>query len=147
MPWPICLQHSGFFYFAVRDCCYQAAKEQSFTDANAKAKLYFQNGIDAWKGLKAKGDPKVVVVIRDMSGSSTAAAGTREVAGPLKGSDIPVNTQNNVYMLKVYCDGQIQPLIQTGNFSMFSNIPGLTGPFPIQMTYQVYTENPTGLGT
>jgi hypothetical protein len=132
-----------FFYMAVRDCCYQAAKEESFSDANSKAAAVFTKDIDAWNGLKITANPNVVVVIRDTAGSTT-----KEVAGPLKAPDAPVDTKANVYMLKVYCDGDIQPLIPTGNYSgFFCNIPGLTGPYPMQMSYQVYTENPNGLGS
>jgi hypothetical protein len=131
-----------FFYFAVRDCAYQAAKEQTFTDAKTKAASTFVKDVGAWNGLAPKGAPNVVVVIRDVTGTKT-----NEYPGPLTAPQVPVNTQQNLYMVKVYCDGDIQPLIQTGPFANYIKVPGLTEAFPLQMSYQVYTENPTGLGT
>jgi len=55
-----------------------------------------------------------------------------------------IDTDQNVYSIKVVLIGQVNPLI-TVNLPYFGNIPGLTQPLPATVAEERVFENPAGL--
>ncbi len=55
-----------------------------------------------------------------------------------------VDQKAYIYQLEVTVRGQVDPLINV-NTNFFGDVPGLTGPMPIQATYKQFCEHPAGL--
>jgi hypothetical protein len=55
-----------------------------------------------------------------------------------------IDTDQNVYSIKVVLVGQVNPLI-TFNLPYFGNIPGITQPLPASVAEERVFENPMGL--
>ena len=125
-------------FFAIRDCTYQAAKEQSFTTAKTKAQEVLKRDSEVWTGIKILGaaPPECWVVTVNPSSKKETEQNT----------NLASVTFGNIYMLRTRCQVELQPIINMGyGGSVFANIPGLTGPMPLNFSYQVYVENAQGL--
>lgn len=124
----------------VRDCCYQAALAQSFTEAQTKAASTLATDAAAFSGISiAGGDPRVRIVVREL-----ATGKETEYSAPLPVGSI--QTQNFNYFIRVYVDATVDPLINMGTTGFWTNIPGLTGPIQLKnMVYDSFAENPDGL--
>lgn len=131
---------ASVFYFAIRDSTYQAAKQQSFTEAKAKATQILTEDASKFTGIKVlSGFPETVIVVRPLSGSTQTESKTKLAANS-------VNTNNNVYFIRTYTKAELAPFVNMGyGGSGFINIPGLTQALPLNFSYQVYAENPPGL--
>ncbi len=72
-----------------------------------------------------------------------SAAPPTVVTGPLT---TPVDDSANLYQLRVDVAGQIQPIFTLPS-GIFGDIPGLTGPYPVQTSAVRVFANPQGLYT
>lgn len=127
-------------YNGVRDCCYQAALQSSFTDAQIKATAVLTKDVAAFTGITVNaGEPRLRIVTKNLgTGAET------ESTSPLASGS--VNPQQNNYFMRTYVTATVQPLINLGTTGFWNGIPGLTGPIQLtDMVYQVYAENPNGL--
>lgn len=128
------------FYNGVRDCCYQASIEQTYTEAVNKAKAVLTTDLAAFNGIQC--DPNADLSVRVVTKNITN--GNESETGKLATNT--VNTQANRYFIRVYVNAKLNPILNIGNTTFLSGIPGLTGPIDItRMMYQVYAENPNGL--
>jgi hypothetical protein len=130
-----CAYRGLLFYFAVRDSCYKAAKAPSFSQAQASATTTFNIEVAGWHGIS--GTETIFIMTKPLNGNPPTISSTKLPANT-------VNTNLNIYFIREIGNGSIQPLLSTGAF-MGLNIPGLSGPFPIQIKYDTYVENPSGL--
>jgi hypothetical protein len=128
-------------YNGVRDSCYQAALQQSFSDAQATAKTVLTTDVGAFNGISVDSstEPRVVIVTRVL-----ATGKETESTSPLAAGS--VNVQLNNYFIRTYVNAKVQPLINMGTTGFWINVPGLTGPIDLNnMVYQTFAENPNGL--
>jgi hypothetical protein len=127
-------------YNGVRNACYQAAVQESFTDAADKAKSVLQSDVAAFTGIKvAPTEPRTRIVVRNLATSAETEFSTKLAAGS-------VNPQTHNYFIRIYCDAQVEPLINMGTTGFWTGIPGLTGPIQLKnFVYQTFAENPPGL--
>jgi hypothetical protein len=123
------------FYFAVRDSCYKAAKAASFSSAQTIDATAFNTEVAAWHGIG--GTETIFIVTKPLNGNAPSVSSTFLPAGS-------VNTNTNIYFIREIGNGTIQPLVSAGSL-LGLNIPGLSGPFPLQIKYDTYVENPSGL--
>ena len=128
------LLRASFFYFAVRDTCYKAAKSQSFTQAQTNANAAWTADVAAWTGLSGTQTTQIVVQSLSTNNQTTSTV-------PLA----TVDTQNNLYFIKIIGTGTISPLVAMTAPPFGLNIPGLTAPYNLTMIDQKYAENPNGL--
>jgi hypothetical protein len=130
-----CGYRALLFYFAVRDSCYKAAKAPSFSQAQTSATTTFNTEVAAWNGIS--GTESIFIVTKPLNGNPPTISNTKLPANT-------VNTNLNIYFIREIGNGSIQPLVSGGTY-MGMTIPGLTGPFPLQIKYDTYVENPSGL--
>jgi len=121
------------FYFDCRNSCLKAAKAPTFTQAEATAASVFSQDQAAWNGVT--GTETINILIKPLAGGAPTVSTT-----PLT----TVDSDNNIYFIQAVCNGQINPLVSLGSY-MGLNIPGLTGPYPVQVVVEFYAENPDGL--
>jgi hypothetical protein len=127
-------------YNGVRDCCYQAALQPSFSEAQLKATQVLTRDAGAFTGITVSpGEPRLRIVIKNLASGAESESPNALAPGS-------VNPQTNNYFLRTYVNAQVEPLINVGATGFWSGVPGLTGPIQLKdMVYQVYAENPTGL--
>jgi hypothetical protein len=125
-----------FVYFATRDASYYAAKSSTFTNAITNASTKFTTDMSAFNGVS--GTYVLYIVAQPIAGGSPTFYTSPLGVGGL-------DTQNNVYFLKVVTSSTIQPLFSMGPSWLGMTIPGLTGPYQLTVVSQCYSENPTGL--
>ncbi len=126
------------FYFAVRDSCYWAAKSSTFTNAIAAAQTRFNTEVAAFNGISGTETLNVCVKPYNPPGPDQHYWSPAQLNGQ-------INTGVNLYFLEEQGTGTIQPLFPTGAF-LGLNIPGLSGPYTMLIKFDVYAENPNGLG-
>jgi hypothetical protein len=131
------LYRSLFFYFAVRDSCYMGAKAPTFSLAQSTAWTTFAKEVAAWNGITYSANPQILVEIKPLAGGLPQI-----VSGPILQSQL--NTTTNLYFIREIATGSINPIFMGGSY-LGMNIPGLSSPYPLTMTVDVYVENPTGL--
>lgn len=123
-------------YFATRDSCIRAAKAPTFTDARARATLYFNRAVAGFSEIS--GTQNIVILIKPIPTGAPTQRSTPVPTGQ-------INTTSNLYFIRETVTGRISPLVaMTGGFFGLS-IPGLTTAFPINMRYDALVENPNGL--
>jgi hypothetical protein len=121
------------FYFDCRNSCLRAAKAPTFTQAQATALSIFSQDQQAWNGVT--GTETINILIKPLAGGAPTISTT-----PLT----KIDADNNIYFIQAVCNGQINPLVQFGSW-MGLSIPGLTGPYPVNVVVEFYAENPDGL--
>lgn len=125
----------ALIYFSVRDTCYHAAKASTFTNAKAIAATTWANDLKLWGG--STGTQTTYVVVHQLSGTDPPPS-----VSPLPASPAPDPTKAN-YFIRVVANCSIQPLF--GGSWQGMQVPGLTVPYNLQMNYEYYAENPSGL--
>lgn len=96
--------------------------------------------LNAFPGCTLTQPVEVYIGTTPISGTLTSwspAANT-----PLNPGDI--DTDQNVYSIRVVLVGQVSPLIRM-NIPFFGGVPGLSQPFPARVQEERVFENPTGL--
>jgi hypothetical protein len=127
---------SFLLYQATIDSCKKASRAASFTEAKAKATAVFNENAAAWSGVS--GTPDFAVLVKPLG------AGASQVkTSPLPHDSIKVS--ENVYLARVVVQGQVEPLVRIGDTWQGMSIPGLTSPYPLEVNYVSYFENPSGL--
>jgi hypothetical protein len=131
---------AALLYNAVRDSCYQASIEQSYTEGVTKAREVLKKDAEAFRGIKiAATQPRVSIIRKRLSDGQETEFTTQLGSGT-------VNTLQNQYFIRTYVDAEIEPMLNLGATGFWSGIPGLTKPIVIDdMIYQVFAENPNGL--
>jgi len=127
---------SFLLYQATIDSCKKAARAASFTEAKTKATDVFNQNAAAWSGVS--GTPTFSVLVKPIGPGSTEVK-----TAPLPNGSIQVSQK--VYLARVVVAGQVEPLIRIGNTWQGMSIPGLTQPYPLEVNYVSYFENPSGL--
>jgi hypothetical protein len=127
-------------YNAVRDSCYQASIEQSYSEGVTKAQDVLKKDAEAFTGVKiAANQPRVSIITKRLSDGFESESKNKLGSGT-------VNTLNNQYFIRTYVNAEIEPMINLGTTGFWNNIPGLTKPIVVtDMIYQVFAENPNGL--
>lgn len=125
-----------FVYFATRDAAYYAAKSSTFTNGQTNASTKFTTDMNTFSGIS--GTYTLYIVAQPIAGGAPTLYTSPLGTGGL-------DTQNNVYFLKVVTTSTIQPLFTMGPSWLGLSIPGLTGPYHLTVVAQCYSENPTGL--
>jgi hypothetical protein len=127
---------AAFMYYCVRDVCYQAATSISFSQAQINGNTEWTKDLVAWPGVTSAGNPTYLILITNpTTGTTTTSASSLTT----------VNTETYIYFIQATATGNIQPLLGTGWTLLGAQIPGLNQPFQLQMTQQIYVENPNGL--
>lgn len=127
---------SFLLYQATIDSCKKAARAATFTEAKTKALAAFNQNASAWSGVS--GTPTFSVIVKPLT------SGTPQIkTAPLPNGSIQIS--QNVYLARVVVQGQVEPLIRIGNTWQGMSIPGLTKPYPLEVAYVSYFENPSGL--
>jgi len=127
---------AAFMYFCVRDVCYRAATAASFSSAKTGGNTTWTTDLAAWPGVAAVGTPTYTIIITTPATNTTTTS---------SGVLTTVDTYNNIYFMQVTATGNIQPFLGTGWTILGATIPGLNGAYKLQMSQQVYVENPNGL--
>jgi hypothetical protein len=143
----------GLFWEAAREAAQNACQAQTFyappdygsgpiaPSAVQAASNSASNVLNAFPGCcTLTQPPDVYVGSTPISSTSTMWSGASNT--PLSAGT--VNTDANVYSIKVVLTGQVNPLF-TINLPFFGSIPGLTQGFPTSVVEERIFENPTGL--
>lgn len=126
---------SVLFYLAVRDSGLKAAKATSYTQASATAQTTFSTDMSHFSGIT--GTLTTRIMEKPLNGNSP-----NYYSAPMV-NPIP-NTTANLYFIDAIGKGTVQPLFPTGPI-LGMNVPGLSGPYPMQVKYDAYDENPSSL--
>lgn len=133
----------AMIYFATRDACYKAAISSTFgtvssspPGAVANAASTWNRDVAAWHGIS--GNETIYIVQHPINGSA-------ETLYTAKLTAAQVNTQANMYFIRLIAQCNIQPFFPTPGGWQGMAVPGLTTQFPITMKYQTYVENTSGL--
>jgi hypothetical protein len=131
---------ASLLYFCVRDAAYVAATSSTFTLAGSNSLTTWNRDIAAWTGITAVGGPKLTIIITKNSTGATSTSQSALAVGS-------VDTSNNQYFMSTQGTATIQPLLGSGwkLLWMATGIPGLNAPYQLEMSQQVYIENPNGL--
>lgn len=129
-------------YLCVRDVCYKAATSSTFSLAKTNGNSAWTTDLGAWGGLASGGTPTYEIIITYTGSSTSTTDGSTTTSTSTLSS---VDTYNNIYFIQVTCIGNITPLLGSGWKVMGASIPGLNANYTVQMTQQVYVENPNGL--
>ncbi len=125
-------------YYGAGDASYQAAKQQTYTEAQTRARAVFLKDA-AIPGVTVPAGSPAVKVVRKNKDNGEEYEFTGIVTEP-------INTGTFVYLLRVQTSAQVDPIINFGG-SVFpwANIPGLSGPIDINFNSENVAENPDGL--
>lgn len=126
---------AALIYFSVRDTCYHAAKSSTFSNAKANAATTWAADSKLWGGVT--GVETTYVVVHPLNNGPETIQAT-----PLPPSPAPDPSTAN-YFIRVVSTCSIQPFF--GGSWIGMDIPGLTVPYNMQISYQYYAENPSGL--
>lgn len=126
---------------AVKDAAHAAAKAKTF--ANGTPEKPSAQEVAAEQAGATASRFGGITLDNVQTGIVTTRLGTKQVTrstSPL----VVVDTSKNVYAVEVTVKGRIEPIIrcETG---FLANVPGLTGPMPLNMVASEMTENPQGL--
>jgi hypothetical protein len=124
-------------YFGVRDACYQAALQNSFTDAKNTANSVLGADAAAWTGI-GYANTNVYAVEIDPGNSNAEASSAANT--PWSGTI----SSSRVYLIRVSTDASCEPFLNL-SVANWASVPGITGPITLKCTYQVAAENPNGL--
>jgi len=129
---------ASLLYFCLRDAAYQASTSPTFSLAQTNANNTWKTDTASWTGISPVGNPTLTIIITATPAGTTTTSSTKLAA---------VNTTTNIYFMQTTGTATIQPLLGSGWKVLFmsSGIPGLNAPYTLQMTQQVYVENPNGL--
>jgi|SRR5277367_2596324 len=132
---------ASLLYFCLRDTAYQASTSPTFTLAQTNANTTWKNDTASWTGITPVGNPTLTIIItvnNPTGGLSTSTSATKLGT---------VNTATNIYFMQTVGTATIQPLLGSGWKVLFmsNTIPGLNAPYTMQMSQQLYVENPNGL--
>jgi hypothetical protein len=140
----------GLFWQAAKEAAQVSCQAQTFltpptyptnaTSAVVVATSTASQVLNAFPGCTLS--QPVEVYIGSTPIASTATTWNGAANTPLTPAQI--DTDNNVYSIKVVLVGQVQPLF-TINLPYFGSIPGLTSAFPATVQEERVFENPTGL--
>lgn len=125
---------ASLLYFATRDACYKCAKSSNFTTGVTNGQQAFTTDKNSFSGIN--GTCTLYIVTQPLAGGASA-----QQTGVLSVLD----QTNNVYFIKAHTAGVIDPLFSVGPTFLGIQIPGLTGPYNLDIVAQFYVENPNGL--
>lgn len=123
-------------YNALRDATAKAARANTYSEASTTGIATYNDHLLSITGVT--GTYKLEVVRKAL-----AAGGITVYSGAL--SPTQVTPATHIYFVRGNVTQQIEPLVY---FTLpFSNVtvPGLTAPYPLNATQDVYFENPNGL--
>ena len=121
----------------VNDCCVHASRAMSFSDAQTTVKQRLSIGCANFSGIQLC-DCSVTVVAKRLDNGFE-----QESSSPI--SPASIDTESTKYFLKLQVDGKISPLLPPGQNVL--QIPGLTCPYGVRISRQLYVENPLGLSS
>lgn len=125
---------ASLLYFATRDACYKCAKSSNYTTGTTNGQQAFNNDKNSFSGIS--GTCTFYIVTQPLAGGTPA-----EQTGVLS----TIDQTNNVYFIKALTAGVIDPLFTIGPSFLGISIPGLNGPYNLNIVAQFYVENPNGL--
>jgi hypothetical protein len=136
----------GFFWNACREAAAQAAKSQTFfTDTVATgpsactvANQWGSLATNCWSGLTLTATNVYIVQTNVNTQTTTTYPNRTKLTAA-------ADTTQNIYCIQVELQGQIAPLVPFPMQSFVGNVPGLTGPFPVDVKSQYTAEVPQGL--
>jgi hypothetical protein len=126
------LLRSVLFYFSVRESINRAGRAPTFTQAQSNAATVFAN--DTW--YATSGTEQIRIVIQNIANGGNTYSTTKLGYGT-------IDISKNMYLIQGIAQANITPLIPVNLFGV--NVPGLTGPYPLTITAQTYSEYPNGL--
>jgi len=126
---------SVWLYFATRDACYKAAKSPNWTLAVQNANTTFTADLLNIPGIISPTETTDIIQQPLAGGDFT------ELVGPLG----TIDTDTYAYFMKTQATANVEPLFTMGPSWLGISIPGLTGPFPLQVVARFFVENPQGL--
>jgi len=142
----------GLFWEAVKEAAQVSCQAQTFLtpptyptsalSAVQSATTTAQNVLNIFPGCTLTQPVNVYIGATPISGGSTNWLNAGSPNQTVSAGQI--DTDQNVYSIRVDLVGQVQPLV-TFNCPYFGNIPGLTEPFPASVSEQRIFENPLGL--
>ena len=140
----------GLFWEAAKQAAQLSCQAQTFyaaptfpvsaLSAVQQATTTAQSVLNAFPGCALTQPVEVYIGSTPMATSLTNWSNTPNT--PLNPNQI--DTDQNVYSIKVVLVGQVQPLL-TFNIPYFGNIPGLTQALPMVVAEERIFENPEGL--
>jgi hypothetical protein len=136
----------GFFWNACREAAQQAAKAQTFLNdtvatgpsACTVANTWGALATNCWSGLTLTATNVYIVQTNVITQTTTTYPTRTKLAAA-------ADTTQNIYCIQVELQGQIAPLVPFSTQGFFGNVPGLTGPFPVDVKSQYTAEVPQGL--
>jgi hypothetical protein len=122
----------------VKSACSSASRAHSFHDAQAQASSLIQSGSESFNGITVE-NLNISIVTRNLESGSEI-----ESFAPLAPGSI--NSQSNLYFIKVSAKGSIRPIMQMHDGLLCSaSVPGLTEPYKLAASCQLFAERPKGL--
>ncbi len=124
-------------YFASDSAARKAAKAPTFTDANTRVSSALTTNLANFTGISAAA-PSLSVLAKPLSGGAPVITKGKLSAGS-------VDTSKNLYFVITTVDADLDPLVAVKPTWMSLSVPGLTGPYHLQLSLESYSENPNGL--
>lgn len=124
-------------YFASDSAARKAAKAPTYTDASSRVTTALSTNLANFAGISAAA-PSISVLAKPLSGGAPVVTKGKLSAGS-------VDTSKNLYFVITTVDADLDPLVAVKPTWMSLSVPGLTGPYHLQLNLESYSENPNGL--
>jgi hypothetical protein len=128
---------TSILYFAADSAARKAAKAPTYTDAVSRVSTALTTNLATFTGISAA-SPTISVLSKPITGGASKITKGKLAPGS-------VDTSKNLYFVITTVDADLDPLVKFNSLWMGNSIPGLTGPFHLQLSLESYCENPNGL--
>lgn len=128
---------ASILYFACDASARKAAKSPTYTDGVTNADTTLKSSLKDFSGITTVA-PVCTILVKPLTGGKATEFKTKLAAGS-------IDTSKNLYFVRTYVDADLDPLVHFDPTWMKMNVPGLTGPYHLQLNIESYSENPNGL--
>lgn len=128
---------AAFMYSNVKSACAIASRSTSFNEAKSKAESSLSSGCAAFNGVKLE-DCQISIITKVMATGSERESFTTIPPESL-------DTEHNLYLIRVKASAAISPLVQISTAFCGGNVPGLTEPYMLTVRSEAFAERPKGL--
>ena len=128
---------ASILYFACDASARKAAKSPTYTDGVTNADTTLKTSLKDFSGITTVA-PVCTILVKPLTGGKATESKTKLAAGS-------IDTSKNLYFVRTYVDADLDALVHFDPTWMKMNIPGLTGPYHLQLNIESYSENPNGL--